>query len=191
MWLGYDPPDGLDGALRRAAMTARDDLRDFQDGLVATHQGVLHQQTVIGHSYGSLVVGLAERDGKLAANDLVALGSPGMGVDRAAELRDPSEVWSSTARNDVIKLTPSLGEVAISVPLGPLSLLAGSAVDAVLQQNSDLWHGVDPASAQFGARVFESTPGRDPLDAHASYFDTDNPSLQAMAELVTSGVIPP
>ena len=40
--------------------------------------------TLIGHSYGSVVIGLAARSLGPRVTDIVAIGSPGMGVDRAA-----------------------------------------------------------------------------------------------------------
>lgn len=184
MWLGYDAPDFGGAALERAASDARCELTDFQAGLVATHQGELGQQTLVGHSYGSLVIGVAERDGTVSADDIIALGSPGMGVDRADQLRDPAQVWASTARNDVILLAPSPGETALGLGLGPAAVVAGSVSDAVTRMNADLWHGVDPSSAQFGGQVFSSAVGTDPFDAHASYFDDGNPALQTMAEIV-------
>jgi len=128
MWLGYDAPDGADAAFERSARAAAEPLRQFQAGLVSTHEGPIGHMTVIGHSYGSVVVGVAERDGDLAADDLVALGSPGMGVADAAQLRDPSHVWSSIARNDPIQLVP-----------GPLL-------------------GTDPWQRSFGGHHFASAP---------------------------------
>jgi hypothetical protein len=128
MWLGYDPPDFADAVLQRSARDAAGPLRDFQAGLVSHHDGPVGQQTVIGHSYGSVVIGVAERDGDLIADDLVVVGSPGMGARSASQLRDPSEIWASTAANDLIRLAPA-----------PI-------------------HGPDPITHRFGARVFASAP---------------------------------
>jgi hypothetical protein len=128
MWLGYDAPDFADAAFERSARAAAEPLRHFQSSLLATHEGPIGQMTVIGHSYGSVVIGVAERDGDLVADDLVALGSPGMGVARASQLRDPSQVWSSTALNDPIRLA-----------VGPLL-------------------GTDPWQSEFGGHRFASAP---------------------------------
>jgi hypothetical protein len=128
MWLGYDAPDFADAAFERSARAAAEPLRQFQAALVSTHDGPINHMTVIGHSYGSVVVGVAERGGDLAADDLVVLGSPGMGVTHAAQLRDPSHVWSSTASNDPIRLAA-----------GPLL-------------------GTDPWQPGFGGRHFASAP---------------------------------
>ncbi|MDI1460297.1 alpha/beta hydrolase [Catellatospora sp. KI3] len=192
MWLGYDPPDGVDALLEKSARTAAPDLATFQDGLVGTHEGGPAHRTVIGHSYGSLALGLADRDGTLAADEIVALGSPGMGVDSAAELRDPAHVWAATARNDVILAASSKGEVALDAVGGPALIALGAVTDAVVRGNADLWHGVDPSSAQFGARVFDAGVGRDPLAAHSGYFDKASPALETMAHIVTgTGTTPP
>lgn len=185
MWLGYDPPDGLDAASERAALAARGDLGSFQAGLVAAHEGEPAHLSLIGHSYGSLTVGVAERDGTVAADEIVALGSPGMGVGSAAELGHPGHVWASTARNDIVLNASSKGELALDAIGGPALILGGSATDAVVRGNADLWHGVDPSSEQFGARVFASSPGTDPFHAHSLYFDENSPALQSMAEIVT------
>ncbi|GHJ46106.1 hypothetical protein Cs7R123_34480 [Catellatospora sp. TT07R-123] len=194
LWLGYDPPDGLDALLETSARDAAPDLAAFQDGLAATHEGEPGRHTVVGHSYGSLALGLADRDGALAADEIVALGSPGMGVGSAAELRDPAHVWAATARNDLILAASSKGEVALDAVGGPALIAAGAATDALFRGNADLWHGVDPSSAQFGARVFDAGVGRDPLAAHSGYFDSASPALETMAHIVTgteTGPTPP
>ena len=125
MWLGYDAPDSVDAASARAARDAADPLRSFQAGLVANHDGEIGQHTVIGHSYGSVVVGRAH---PLPADDIVALGSPGMTVSHAAQLRDPAQVWAATARNDWIGLLP------------------------------DFLLGRDPDHPSFGARTLPTAP---------------------------------
>src|SRR3954471_12855663 len=79
-WLGYDPPDGLGPA---AATEGR--ARAGARRLTTFVRDVLHQRpdvtiTLIGHSYGSLVVGLAAPDLPEVA-DVVVLGAPGIGAD--------------------------------------------------------------------------------------------------------------
>lgn len=185
MWLGYDPPDGLDAASERAALAARGDLGAFQAGLAAAHEGDPAHLSLIGHSYGSLAVGVAERDGAVVADEIIALGSPGMGVGSAAELERPGHVWASTASNDIVLNASSKGELALDLIGGPAFMFAGATTDAVVRGNADLWHGVDPSSEQFGARVFASSRGADPVHAHGLYFDENSPALQTMAEIVT------
>ena len=51
--------------------------------------------TLIGHSYGAIVVGLAAPQ-LPEVHDLVALGAPGMGAGRAADLGG-ARVWAALA----------------------------------------------------------------------------------------------
>ena len=53
--------------------------------------------TVVGHSYGSVVLGRALRDQGLEVTDAVAVGSPGMGVDDAGDLGDGSSACGPAA----------------------------------------------------------------------------------------------
>ncbi len=107
-WLGYETPNWLNGSV---AETDRGDagaplLRDFTKGLRVAEgdNGVCSHLTLMGHSYGTYVVGAAARDGGANADDIIALGSPGMGVDRASELNiDPKHVWVATAKDDFIQ----------------------------------------------------------------------------------------
>ena len=57
--------------------------------------------TVIGHSYGSLVTGMAESQQGLAVDETVLVGSPGVGVDSAGDLGD-GHVWVGLARFDLV-----------------------------------------------------------------------------------------
>ncbi|MET9182986.1 alpha/beta hydrolase [Kitasatospora aureofaciens] len=108
-WLGYETPEWGDASV---AFTDRGDagapdLRNFTKGLRVAEgdNGVCSHLTVMGHSYGTYVVGAAARDGGgVNADDILALGSPGMGVDTAAGLNiDPKHVWVGTARDDFIR----------------------------------------------------------------------------------------
>ncbi|MGW5672980.1 alpha/beta hydrolase, partial [Micromonospora sp. NPDC003776] len=137
------------------------------------------RQTVLGHSYGSLVVGTAARDHGLSADALVFVDSPGVGVDRASELRTaPGQVWPATAPDDVIRLARPPEELArraalAGTPLGPLANVLGG---------HQLWFGHDPADPGFGGRRFPS--GR---YGHAGYWDPGNPALDGMARIVLGG----
>ncbi|WP_097238116.1 alpha/beta hydrolase [Streptomyces sp. 1331.2] len=108
-WLGYETPNWLDGSV---AQSDRGDagaplLRNFTKGLRVAEgdNGVCSHLTLMGHSYGSYVVGVAARDaGGANANDILALGSPGMGVEGAWQLNvDPKHVWVGTAKDDFIQ----------------------------------------------------------------------------------------
>ncbi|WP_320066483.1 alpha/beta hydrolase [Micromonospora sp. RTGN7] len=177
LWLDYDAPDFLhEAVLPGQARDAGPALHRFQEGLRATHDGPPARQTVLGHSYGSLVVGTAARDHGLAADALAFVGSPGVGVDRADGLRLPAgEVWASTASNDAIRLAPPPDELPRRVVRGL------SPLTAVLTGHDDheLWFGHDPADPGFGGRTFPS--GR---YGHTGYWEQENPALDGMARIV-------
>ncbi len=169
-WLGYDAPDSLaEAAATGSARHAAAALHRFQAGLRHTHQGNASHNTVIGLSYGSTVVGLTGHLAGLVCDDVVLIGSPGVGVEHAGDLGlDPAHVWASTARHDVIN----------------------AAVDPRTAWHPGtrpgLWFGPSPAGTGFGAHVFTSAPGHgtDPVGAHLAYYDEGNPALTGMADIV-------
>ncbi|MFU8851013.1 alpha/beta hydrolase [Micromonospora sp. SL1-18] len=177
LWLDYDAPDFLPEAARsRQAEDAGPALHRFQEGLRASHDVPPARQTVLGHSYGSVVVGIAARDHGLSADALVFVGSPGVGVEHAGELHMlPGQVWASTAPDDVIRLARPPEELArravlAATPLGP----AAAALDG-----HELWFGHDPSDPGFGGRRFPS--GR---YGHTGYWEQGNPALDGMARIV-------
>ena len=161
-WIGYDAPSIVEAAGTGRAEGAVDELSRFQDGLRATHENSTQSNnTVIGHSYGSTVVGhTAQSEASLNADEIVLVGSPGTDAQHASELGFlPENVHASTAKNDGITgLT-------------------------------DLTHGADPTDPDFGATVFESDEGNEggpwPLrTAHSEYFEDDSASLEYMGEVI-------
>ncbi|WP_328465050.1 alpha/beta hydrolase family protein [Actinoplanes sp. NBC_00393] len=164
LWLDYDAPDFLHEAFSdRQARDGAAELRRFQEGLRTTHEGPRADQTLLGHSYGSLVVGEAASGERLEADRVVFVGSPGVGVDEAAELTVPADrVWSSTSLTDPIQylaVRPGIGE---------------------------LWFGENPSGPDFGARVFRSQ-----VDAgHLGYWDEGRPALDALTALALGGEPP-
>nr|WP_230415126.1 alpha/beta hydrolase [Micromonospora tarapacensis] len=179
LWLDYDAPDFLhEAAWDGQARAGGDALHRFQEGLRATHDGPPARQTVLGHSYGSLVVGTAARDHGLAADALVFVGSPGVGVAHATELGVPAgQVWASTAPDDVIRLTRPPDDLARQALLGvsPIGTIAGLLTGS----GDERWFGRDPADPAFGGRTFPS--GR---HGHTGYWDPANPALDGMARIV-------
>lgn len=171
-WMGYDRPmDLFQAAWPDRAQAGGAALDAFEAGQRASHVGAPSIDTVVGHSYGSTLVGGAASGGNhLDANNVIAVGSPGMLVHHAGDLNlDPgANVYSMRARNDIIELV------------------------------TDMTLGHDPAAADFGAtRLFAASgPSSDPLGlspsvaAHSSYWDYDNPALRNMGAVI-AGVPPP
>lgn len=186
-WVGYDaPPDVVRAAAGEPAERAAEPLARFQDGLRSTHRGPPAHQTLIGHSYGSTVVGHAARLGGLQADDLVLVASPGVGTRRGvADLGlDPAHVWATVADNDPIDDVARTDRMGTSAPFARRGFLA---------------HGLDPTLPEFGARVFDSAPGSvlprfdDPMTSldestlvpsHSQYWDPGSPSWVSIGRIV-------
>ena len=181
LWLGYDAPDFVDeAASARRAEAGAPALRRFQEGLRATHDGPAARQTVIGHSYGSLVVGKAAVAAGLAADNVVFVGSPGVGVGSVRDLGvPPDRVWSSTSRSDVIQYAAvAPGGLARDVALAAALPGAGPLI-AFGRPENDLWFGRNPSDPAFGARVFASEAG----GGHLGYWDRGRPALDTLAAI--------
>jgi hypothetical protein len=152
-WLGYDTPEGVGLAAARQgrARTGAAALTAFVHGLHERRPSA--GLTLIGHSYGAIVVGLAAPD-LPEVGDLIALGAPGMGAARAADLGG-ARVWSALAATDWIRRIPQL------------RLL-------------DLGHGRRPSSPAFGARPLPVTG----VEGHDFYLTPGSATLRAVAPIV-------
>ncbi|MFI5776884.1 alpha/beta hydrolase [Nocardia sp. NPDC051570] len=116
-WIGADLPQAqpnadkvagyLDVATDDMAKAGAPKLASFYDGLGAAHDGNMHL-TAVGHSYGSLMTGLAlQQPGQHPVDDLVVYGSPGLDVPVTGHHTGPmlGTVYDSIgARYDVSKL---------------------------------------------------------------------------------------
>ncbi|AGZ39252.1 alpha/beta hydrolase [Actinoplanes friuliensis] len=183
LWLGYDAPDFVDEAANRSrAEAGAAGLRRFQDGLRATHLGEPAHQTLLGHSYGSLVVGEAAAERGLAADDVVFVGSPGVGVDSAAELHGApaGRVWSSTSYTDVIQWA-AVSPKSLVEDLIVGQAVPGGALTAFARPENDLFYGTNPSDPAFGARVFASRPDA----GHDGYWNAGSESLDTLAAITT------
>jgi Alpha/beta hydrolase len=115
MWLGYDTPDltmprlVTEGARSEKANSGAKALDADIDFLRRVNARA--HLTVIGHSYGTVVVGQALKQG-LDVDDAVVLGSPGMDVRDRTELKSPTvKLWATRHRKkDYIPLLPVHGE---------------------------------------------------------------------------------
>jgi pimeloyl-ACP methyl ester carboxylesterase len=154
-WLGYDPPRRVrleamreDCARRGAAALDR-----YVAGLVVERSAV--SLVVVGHSYGSTVLGLAAAGLPAQVTDVVALGSPGLGVDRAADLHAHARIWAGSGPDDWTRELPQIR-------------VAG------------LGHGTNPTDPRFGARVLAA----DNVRGHDGYYVPGTRSLDALASLL-------
>lgn len=136
-WLDYDAPEwtlfGNGPHRSRAADQGAPVLRRYAEGLRETHVLDGAEHTVLGHSYGSVVVGVAAAKG-LSADRLIFIGSPGVKADHVTQLTidsDPTaHVWAAMTPDDEIRFVPD-----------PFP------------------HGHHPTDKKFGARVFTAGPG--------------------------------
>lgn len=161
---GYDAPGSVGAALSKTAAEATAGrLASYANSLKdANPHGHL---TVIGHSYGSAVSGIAAARHGMKADDLVVIGSPGVTARHASELRLPAgHVWAGAEHRD------------------PVARLATAL--------SPDFHG-NPDHPGFGAVRFaadspgQAFPGWDHPDAHTSYFNPDSQALPNMTAIAT------
>ena len=106
VWLGYASPDNLIEMGRRAAASdGGPHLAAALGGMAAARAaGGIPQPrtTVLAHSYGTVVVDeAADAPGRLAADAVVLLGSPGMEREGAGSLEIP-EVYDAASAGDPI-----------------------------------------------------------------------------------------
>jgi hypothetical protein len=109
-WMGYETPTFATVSEDGHAVAGAPRLRSTLDGLQAARDAAgaadpstrpLHL-TVVGHSYGSLTAGIAMREAS-PVDDLVLIGSPGAGVDSAAQLAVPAgHVFVGEAKGDPV-----------------------------------------------------------------------------------------
>ncbi|MEV7598454.1 alpha/beta hydrolase [Kitasatospora sp. NPDC089797] len=180
-WIGYDAPQSIfpEAADDTYAKNAESKLRGFQDGLRATHEGKPSNNTVLGHSYGTTVVGYTMRDKGLPVDNVVLVASPGAGVEHARDLGvAPSRVYAAQGDDDIIQNTPpEQAENWVSNFTNNVGHWAGS-VDS---PDHHLAFGRDPSVPQFGAVALPTSPGTD----HSGYWEKGSRSLRAMGEAIT------
>jgi hypothetical protein len=181
-WIGYDAPDNLpwtgegwDGAgvvTEGAATAGGERLADTIDGLRAGRDGEPAHVTTIGHSYGSTTTGHGAHDEGLATDDIIFVGSPGVGGDTndAGDTGlDPDHVWAGANSQDPITYLGNHGWVHGET-------LGGAGL------------GDDPAEDDFGGIRFQAeSPTRGDLpgiDQHSLYFDHGSESLFNISQIV-------
>jgi alpha/beta hydrolase family protein len=152
-WAGYTAPAGLgvDAASSAMAQSGARRLLRFVAGLPG-HSPV----TLVCHSYGSVVCGLAAPRLPRRVTDLAAVASPGMRADTVGDLHAHARVWAMRDRDDWIADVPHM-------ELGGLGL------------------GADPVAPAFGARLLSASGAR----GHDGYFVPGTRSLANLAALGT------
>jgi len=175
VWLGYDAPDSIfpDALGAGYARDGAEDLRDFTLGLRESHQGPDARVTMIGHSYGSTVVGTADAlagEG-LAVDDIIAMGSPGMGyeaserqgwfdgplVDNTSDMHiDSDHFWAGAARDDVVTYTEVHGNSPVDWSFGGQRITTDGA-----SGHSDYWN---PGTESLRNQAYILTGNYDQVD---------------------------
>lgn len=206
-WLGYRTPDlSLSGLVDGATSDrARTGARALVSDLEVIRRMAPHSHlTVLGHSYGSVVVGetmksrkLRERVTALGIEDVAVVGSPGMNVSSRWFLRHPEiDVWASKASGI------ELGHVSVKVRTDAKQIIPWllppsrhirrkSPVEASVEITPPLVrdavpfapvHGEDPSAKGFGANRFSSSGTR----SHGDYFRPGTLSLLNLARIATN-----
>ncbi|MFI6262843.1 alpha/beta hydrolase [Micromonospora sp. NPDC051006] len=156
-WLGYDPPDGvLTAAGSTDARHGAVALGGLLGALVAHRPAAT--VTLVGHSYGALVVGLAAADAPAQVTDVVTLGGIGTGADRATALGADRRVWAAEAADDWVRRVP-----AVRLP--------------------GLGHGRRPAAPGFGAHILPVTG----VHGHDGYLVPGGATLAALVSVALTG----
>uniref|UniRef100_A0AAU2V4P1 Alpha/beta hydrolase family protein n=1 Tax=Streptomyces sp. NBC_00003 TaxID=2903608 RepID=A0AAU2V4P1_9ACTN len=196
VWLGYDAPQltGSDDILANFDVAQTADAKagapaydTFMRGLTVTNENTDPHLTAIGHSYGSRLVGAAalEPGGIPGVDDIILVGSPGVGVNKAEDLGvSGSHVFVGAAGNDPVTWAPSKKQVlggALGSVLGPVGTFVGGSLAAP----DGNWFGRDPASEAFGATRFAVDDGPlpfsdgSPTPAHSNYFNPERDPVSA------------
>jgi pimeloyl-ACP methyl ester carboxylesterase len=155
--MGYDAPELSNvasiAAARRGGRLLTSDLRAFQAGRVAPPH-----LTVVGDSYGSTTAGSALSRRSSGVDELVLVGSPGIGVERARELRVPSRhVFVGASSRDPVSYLDWFGPDPAHERFGAIRFRAESAT---------------------------RNPWLLDLDDHTRYFDPGSESLSNVSRIV-------
>ncbi len=154
VWLDYDSPQGINEAIsKEAALQGGPRLAGFMAELddVKLPEAKV---TVVGHSYGSDVVGQALLNGA-HADRVVLTGSPGIAqyVDEAADLvAPPTRLYVERAPGDYVSYTQ--------------------------------WHGPDPADFPDAIRMATNDPLAVSVHWHNEYYRTNSEALRNIGRVV-------
>jgi hypothetical protein len=180
-WLGYDAPNTAQVAFDSNARAGAPDLVGFVDDLRASHTGTQPPRvTVLAHSYGTLVTGLAARQG-LAADAITLVGSPGVGATHASQLGLPAEhVWAGRTPDDQIRFVFLTDPAARAAAKGFNYL---SPVD--VKVSGAYRFGPDPSLPEFGAQQIPLDPRQ---HGHSEYYELNTTGIQALTRVMLGRV---
>lgn len=183
-WLGSpEPPNLAAAALLSWAEKAAPALSAFVRGLPLLPGAVL---TLVGHSYGAVVAGMAVRGGGLRPAALVGVGPAGFGPD-VRSVRDLGRVPTYVLEDarDPIRLVPE----AERLPVQVADLVGGPVAGFVLDETTrlaGLGHlGASPVCLPGAVQL--ASADDDPLAPpvrlarHGAYFDEGSVTLRQVA----------
>lgn len=152
-WADYTSPDGLgiDSATAMRAENGAVRLNALLNALPGSAP-----VSMFCHSYGSVVCGVAAHAMPDRVADIAVAGSPGMRVEKAAQLGTEARVWAMRDADDWVQDVPHL-------------------------EVGGLGHGEDPMAEAFGARVLSAREAK----GHGGYFQPGTDSLRNFAEIGT------
>jgi len=158
-WVGYAAPGWRQAPFPARARAGGRMLTADLATLAAARTGQPAHVTLVGHSYGSTVVGAAMQAGPRRADDLVLLGSPGVLADRVGQL--------------------GLGGRHAYVGEAALDLVADTGVFGADPGDG----GFGATRIRVDAAPGRPWPDR-VLAAHSQYFDPGSESLRNIARVV-------
>lgn len=167
-WFDYNAPNDIPAATRNHYGDAgAPTLRQFMGGLETTQGGPdKSHTTLMGHSYGSTVVGMATKLGSgPIADDIIAVGSPGMQVEHASDLKVGKEhVWAMGGGWDDIIVRQG-GRLVGHGEGGNIPTdedFGGAIMESGAKDHGDFW--TDKASVKNQAAVIAGKYGKVTLD---------------------------
>ncbi|MFJ1592570.1 alpha/beta hydrolase [Kitasatospora albolonga] len=150
-WADYTAPAGLGMDAALGVLAAQGAVR--LNALVGALPGA-SDVSLVCHSYGSVVCGVAADDAPARVTDIAVAGSPGMRAENAARLRTDARIWAMRDEDDWIGDVPHM-------------------------EFGGIGHGADPVDPAFGARLVSAAGAA----GHSGYFEPGTESLGNLAAI--------
>lgn len=173
MWLGYSSPQHIDVARREKAEIGGRALASFAAGIRSTNRS--GHLTGLGHSYGSVVTGIAAQ--QTDAFDAIAVfGSPGLGTSDVGTLRVPAgQVYALANPRDLVAASGMFG--AKPTELAGVTVLSTAAQEGMSSPRIPTFF-LRPRPSNLKAI------GGALLDQHNHYLVENSTSLHNLAAIV-------